>query len=56
MSNPFMNYSSGSGSANIKVNNIKTDIRSNIVVPISSLSDVSITTPPTSSQVLFYNG
>ena len=41
MSNPFMQYASG-GSSSVTVNSIKPNARSNIVVPLSSLSDVNI--------------
>ena len=41
MSNPFMQYASG-GSSSVTVNSIKPNARSNIIVPLSSLSDVNI--------------
>ena len=39
--NPFMQYASG-GSSSVTVNSIKPNARSNIPVPLSSLSDVNI--------------
>ena len=39
--NPFMQYASG-GSSSVTVNSIKPNARSNIIVPLSSLSDVNI--------------
>ena len=39
--NPFMQYASG-GSSSVTVNSIKPNARSNITVPLSSLSDVNI--------------
>ena len=41
MSNPFMQYASG-GNSKVTVNSIKPNARSNIIVPLSSLSDVNI--------------
>ena len=41
MSNPFMQYATG-GSSSVTVNSIKPNARSNITVPVSSLSDVNI--------------
>ena len=41
MSNPFIQYASG-GSSSVTVNSVKPNARSNITVPLSSLSDVNI--------------
>ena len=41
MSNPFMQYAS-CGASSVTVNSIKPNARSNITVPLSSLSDVNI--------------
>ena len=56
MSSPFINYASGGSSGGVNtVNNIKPNLKGNVVLPLSKLSDCSINTP-SSSQVLFYNG
>lgn len=55
MSNPFLKSNTSSGTANIKVNNLKPNVQGNITVPLTSLPDCAITTPA-SGEVLFYNG
>ena len=43
MASPFMNYGSGSGSnTSITINGIKSNIRGDIKVSLSSLTDVNI--------------
>ena len=55
MSSPFINYaSSGSGGIST-VNNIRPNLKGNVSVPLSKLSDCTLTTP-SSNQVLLYNG
>ena len=51
MTSPFLNYSSG-GTSNMTVNSIKPNPKGNILIPLSSLSDVPIASP-TSAHVLF---
>ena len=54
--NPFMQYASG-GSSSVTVNSIKPNARSNIAVPLSSLSDVYIQAASLSiGEIISWNG